>query len=218
MPVNVPNKVIFFHICKTGGSSINHSVLWTLANTPIRAKDGYMIAAQHFTPKLLLNYKMVTPSQMEEFFKFCIVRNPWDRLVSAYTKIWHTLFNSFEEYIESVSACVEVQESGGEYLQTPRMVSRGNFRQISGSYNSQFRPQHLYLEHDGKEVMDFVGRFENYNEDVGKIYEMIGIDVEIKHINQSKNRKHYSEYYTDKTKNIVGDIYQKDIELLKYEF
>jgi hypothetical protein len=62
-------KTIFFHIPKTGGLSIAEALFGNRAAGHIRAEDARLIfGAWGF----------------QRFFKFCIVRNPWDWLVSAY--------------------------------------------------------------------------------------------------------------------------------------
>lgn len=65
--------------------------------------------------------------------------------------------------------------------------------------------------------MDFVGRFERYEEDFAKVTERLCIDVELPHINKSKH-KHYTEYYNDETIQIVRDKFKDDIDIFEYQF
>ena len=45
----------------------------------------------------------------------------------------------------------------------------------------------------------------------------MNLSIDLCHINQTKHN-HYSTYYTEETKVIIGNIYKTDIELFGYTF
>ena len=75
-----------------------------------------------------------------------------------------------------------------------------------------------WISENGRIIVDFVGRFENLQEDWREICNCIGIaHIELPHVNRSE-RKDYREYYTEETRQIVAERFQKIIDKFGYEF
>jgi len=68
--------------------------------------------------------------------------------------------------------------------------------------------------------MDFIGRFENLQNDFDIICEEVGAPKkQLIKINVSVSKhKHYAEYYDEETKQIVAEKYAEDIEYFGYKF
>lgn len=67
--------------------------------------------------------------------------------------------------------------------------------------------------------MDFVGRFENLQEDFDYVCDRVRIKrKKLTHANKSKRDRDYRKYYDSETKEIVAKKYADDIGRFGYEF
>lgn len=186
--VNHEHKFIFLHIPKCGGISIRTAFRWPKMGRHMNAKRT----------------EWEFPKEFDEYFTFSFVRNPWSRFLSAYTFLsaggigprdkMHR-----EQYIKPYSSFEEFVR---------------NIFKIKISNQLHFRLQTTFVN----DKVDFIGRFENFQEDFDTICDRIGIPrYELPHKNKTKH-KHYTEYYDDETREIVGKYYKKDIETFDYRF
>lgn len=66
--------------------------------------------------------------------------------------------------------------------------------------------------------IDFVGRFENLQEDFDIVCGKLGLDAKrLPHENKTTHG-HYTEWYTDERKKLIQDRYSEDIEVFNYKF
>ena len=71
---------------------------------------------------------------------------------------------------------------------------------------------------DGNNMINYVGKIENMEENIGYVFSKIGLDTpDMKHKNITKH-KPYIEYYNNKMKKLVAEKYAKDIERFGYKF
>lgn len=144
------------------------------------------------------------PNLYRGYFKFAFVRNPWDRLVSCWiNKVVNTNLFNFSD------------------SQLLEMRTFRNFVKFVESQNIEDCDPHLRLQQKFIDLnnVDFVGRFENFEEDLSKTIKFIGIEsVTIPHKNASAKRLHYREYYEGDLTERVAEIYRKDINIFHYDF
>lgn len=137
---------------------------------------------------------------LPDHFKFSFVRNPWDRVVSCYVslvvpKCWKGLRQCYDRDFDYFVDFIDRQ-------------------------NLSIADIHIKLQTASFpiEEMDFIGRFESFEEDLTYVLQAIGAtDINIEHVNPS-NHLHYSHYYTDRTREIIARKYKDDIDAFGYHF
>jgi len=199
------SKLIFLHIPKTGGTSIERHLIPEILSPNI-FNQKYMFGlidrqyAQHFNYE---NMQKHSEEKLDDYFKFTFVRNTWDRLVSAYNYLYKNKdFNSFVQ-----GKCLSLQK--GILTQTDHFNTQMVF--IKDKYDNV--------------VPNFIGRFERLQEDYNRLMQQLNGSTrsmwgyQLPKINESKkDNRHYTEYYTDYTKDLVAETYSKEIEYFNFEF
>lgn len=191
-PCFVSTKSIFIHVPKCAGSSICDALYGG-------EKIGHRPASWYHTQY---------PEQYRDFFTFSFTRNPWDRLVSAWTYL-RAQTNSHQDS--------DWAEALGRYRSFDdfviNWVHAGNIER-----KIHFCPQHLYLlDNFGTMSLDYVGKVEDFQKGFDFVAAQLGLSVDLKRVNQSRNDD-YRSYYNDKTIAHVEAVYQRDIQLFGYEF
>jgi len=140
--------------------------------------------------------RLLAPKQWNEYFKFCFVRNPFDKMVAVY------FFRSQDGRIK-----------GGSFKQFCIDCSKGvqPFPKTSEKYLI-----------DGKIAVDFIGRFESIKKDFDYVCKKLDFpsDCQLpeKKFKQITRKSHYSTYYDSTTKEIVSNHYLKELEHFGYTF
>lgn len=173
MPVVHSKKVIFYHIPKTAGTSIEsmlgltyskrliHETLLNHVNTPS------LPAYQHFTPS---EVSEVLRDQGKNdvcanYYKFTIVRNPYDRAISTYKFMCST--GMLKDIVKKMGQFKNGIKSFNDFLCVANHYVKSNVEHVE-RYNKipfmhHLRPQsHWFI--DENNVYDDVFQFENLEE------------------------------------------------------
>jgi hypothetical protein len=206
MNISFSNKFVFISCHKTGSSSIREALrpYSDIASSPIGGKPPYNYHTTAKELKLHLEKLNRTMHKWDDFFTFTIVRNPWDAQVS----LW--------KYMERVSAGPYASHPDQKkYIKTiNKFKNFENWTKNHGISNWS----HWYQNEHGENLLSYIGKFENLQEDFNTICDKIGIpQQQLPHKNATKH-KHYSEYYDDETRQIVAERHAKEIEYFGYKF
>lgn len=198
------HRCIFVHIPKTAGNSINRvfGVEWQ------DHKDLARYAAE------------LPPEIFESYFKFAIVRNPWDRLFSDYNY-------QLKKSRAKNSKLFVFNERGGKRnfaawveaaLTQPDLYEAERWGGQVSPHIHRWSPQLEWMSLNGEAAVDFVARMENLREGFPAICRRVGLPVQrLPHRNR-RLHLHYSHYYDRTTRDLVGSYYARDIAAFGYEF
>lgn len=192
----IRKEIIFIHIPKTGGISIAFSFF------------GLEISS-HSTYH---NYVMLLgKKRLSKMVVFAFVRNPWDRIHSAYY------------YLKSQNPDTKLGKKVEKELYLYRTfesfvlewLCEKNLRVFP-----HFIPQTAFISnHKGKLEPDYIGRYEYFSDHLNRIAKILDLNFDICHLNAGPSGKNlYKTEYTEKMINKVASIYSRDIELLGYTF
>ncbi len=188
---------IFVHVQKTGGTSIE---------AVMREHDPSIGSNMHNGRRHLSAWEirdLVGDGRWQRAFKFAFVRNPWDRLVSWYHMCVHAVApNPFAAFVRAHT------HSFNDFLDLAAtdMGARTARNQLDYVTNSS-----------DEVIVDFVGRYEALNEDFSRVRERLGIRGELPRLNRSLH-KDYRDFYTTRTRELVGERFARDIGFFGYRF
>lgn len=217
MLLSYKNRFIFIHNYRVAGSSISYALrkyslqipyfnkIWikTLESMP----GGWQLnklAVKFFRLSSFRDHhraqeiKKVLPENIwDDFFKFGFVRNPWDWQVSLY----HFMLRNKNHH---------------QHQLIKNMKSFDQYIDWRVSFNKHLQKDFFY-DSKNKLLVNFVGKFENLEQDFTKICEAIGIKTHLPHDNRTKHED-YHQYYNQKTKDLISQHFREDIKLFNYEF
>jgi chondroitin 4-sulfotransferase 11 len=186
------HRCIFIHIPKTGGTSI--------------ARALFNTGSRHVP---CVEYEKANRRKFRRYFKFAFVRNPWDRLLSAYHFLKRGGLSSDDRaWAENnLAASHSFEQFVHEWV-----------NEININSWVHFRPQVSFItDASGRMAMDYVGRIEHIDADFELICQRIGVSVLLPRLNKVE-KEHYAAAYSMEMIEIVRKAYERDIEWLNYSF
>lgn len=187
------NHCIFIHITKTAGTSVASSLF------------GYL--PYHYTA---IDYRVIFGRKtFQQYFKFAFVRNPWDRVYSAYRYLKSGGWNADDKTWAENN--LKQYESFNSFVK--HWLSTDNINK-----HRHFWPQSNFIcDRHNRLLIDYLAYFESINADYDVISEKLGIGMKIGHHNANPGNN-YRDAYDDESRKIVADIYANDIALFGYNF
>jgi len=193
------HKLIFITIPKCASTSL---VSW-IENWPKNYARNYGHQIAGHSSKEHSKY-------WDNYFKFSVVRNPYDRILSAFC------FSS----VEKIGVAPKVTEYVNQFDSFDKFVIETNNKlpQLS----EHFKPQHRWLTINDqlcKEINVF--RFEELNSLKITLSKQFNLQGEMPHMNMSHEHinktNDYLRYYTNESLQIISRIYAKDFKMFNYK-
>jgi hypothetical protein len=189
------HRAIFIHIPKTAGMSLYECF-------------GMEQPAIHHIP--IAGFAAFAKSFCDRAFKFTVVRNPWDRLVSAFHYMQHvTKGGDDRTWAERYLSRFDTFDAFLAALEDPV------FRALVKTWR-YFLPQWYFIcDRSGRPLVDEIVRFEDLERGTRGVSERLGIPFMLTRKNDSP-RKPYQEYYSAAGRELVRQMYRKDVEVFGY--
>lgn len=190
------SRCIFVHVPKAAGTSINKAL--------------YGRTLGHYTA---VEIRAKFPRLYDRCFVFSFVRNPWDRVLSAYRF-------AAKGCTESMGVRNPSQYQIPEFETFERFVYEWlSVRDIT-QLDYVFQPQHSFVaDQDGEKIVEFIGKVENINSDIAVIEEKLDRKIVLPHANRTSDSPGYvSDYKRQDLIDLVARIYEKDIAMFDYKF
>jgi hypothetical protein len=188
------NKCIFVHITKAAGTSLAMSLFGELP--------------YHYTAQ---QYRVIYGKKdFNQFYKFTFVRNPWDRLYSAYSFLkeggWNDSDSLWAE--KNLGEIDDFQEFVCEWLSEEKLNS-----------HIHLWPQSKFVcDRYNHPIVNYLGYFETIQDDFKIILNKLKLpERDLKHTNSSK-RIRYTDVYTADMIDKVSHLYCQDIVNFGYSF
>ncbi len=223
------HKVIFVHVPKVAGQSIEHMFLQALGldwehreSLLLRKKKSNEVGPErlaHLTAEEYVSLGYIDKALFEDYFKFSFVRNPYQRAFSFYNFLGYARIISFRTFVKKV---------------LPQKLKEDDFF---------FRSQYDYLfSKEGTLLVDYVGRLEQIKSDIEKVKDRSGLQgISLPHANKSKgewrravrlllnnpslaaqlnffnNKKSFEAIVDAELKSLIAEMYTKDFEAFDYK-
>ncbi len=173
--------------------------------------NNYRIPLGEYDYKRMLfaNKFLYTKEEFDSMYKFTIVRNPYDRIVSAWKyllrqrtyhpkKIW--MRHDFRRFLKELPILWE--EKYDRHIATHTAPVWGDI-----------------TDENGELLVDFIAKLENIQADMKIICDKQNWTYNsFKHINQNREIHAYRKYYNKTSRKLVEELYGQDIERLQYAF
>jgi hypothetical protein len=169
---------IFIRVPRTAGTSVTRALV----------NDG---ATKHYMHCSVQDARKQIP-WFDDAFKFTIVRNPFERMVSWYR--W-------------------CQAEGWPKMSFDKFVSEDRALTVMSLHTTQKD----FLSINGNLAVDCTGRYEYLEDDWQLIVERFGIHTELEHV-KSTGDYDYHDYYDDLTKAAIEKVFADDLEVFDYAF
>lgn len=212
-------KVIFVHIQRTGGSSIYRA--FEESDPDIQHKLPFDPEKKRLKHPFTRDIKAVMDKSLfQDYTKFCVVRNPFDRMVS-----WYSMFK--HNTLEKITFDHPELETLGDAIESTIAKNVSTFEDFiklpkddpDGFFVRFHTPQKTFItDHADKIMVDKILHFENLTEEFNKFADDVGFDGQLPHINSSIRERHYREYYTDEMKQEMLNRFKEDFDYFGYKF
>lgn len=222
-------KFIYVHIPKSAGTFIKHYLLSNIEpeyennQNQQDYDDKYRVTCERALSAITIDVP-----NYEEYFKFTIVRNPFDRVVSMYTYLGGWKFDYFVENNIESPMIPYVQKFHDYYIRDDfegfidYAYNQGNIKKFHAGYYESYVSRikvgttisidQYYKVEDIKSCLKDLSKRFGFSRDTGFN------DWRQNSSSEYKKKKSYKDYYTADTRDIVSNHFIEDLNYFNYGF
>jgi Sulfotransferase family len=216
--ISTTHKYMYVETPKVGCTTVKSILIRAEFDRDFEFSDDEHVHRRNLSP--LLNPRQV--GKFADFikgdiFKFCFVRNPYTRLLSNYLDKIANPVARREKIALRIASQLDI-ESDTRPISFPEFV-QAVVEQPIELMDSHWRVQY-YQTFQGTLRYDFIGRFENFREDLVLVCEKIGIDFDkwyrIEAVHATNAAMRLDQFYDQHLRDLVYSKYRVDFEHFGY--
>jgi len=216
----------FKHIPKNGGTYIRKSTLNKSLFNKYDKDKGYKNITVNKTHKFL-NIKLRSnpkswskhiplsfypKSYLKKYHFFVIIRNPYDRVISAINHFFITIIQGNENSINNHKNMDKTKQNLIIIFILPLIHLYNSFYYLKIPYFEHFLPQVKYYSTRHKKKCNFI-LYDNYNQELRQLYKKYGILFKKGHPVTYKKKTKYTNRLWEISKIIIRFLYNDDFKI-----
>ena len=162
------------------------------------SNTNYMLS-KHAT---LSKYKKYLGGSFYSYFKFGVIRNPWDMMISMY----FSPHSGRSEWNRNEFINLLMKTRSLSYYFYPNDIL------------NRIMLRYRIHKKNALSFLDYVIRFENLQDDFNNVCDLLSIPRTQLSIRNKSTRQHYSKYYDEELVSLVSMHFHQAIELGSYHF
>ena len=211
--ISIEHKIIFIHIPKCAGQSIENLFLrdlglnwqerYPLLLRPKKANEKGPERLAHLYAEEYFKFGYIPKEKYDKFFKFSIIRNPVDRILSEI---------NYRRIPKKNSKNINGIESIEEYVS--KVIKLNKFSDLHRHISPQIK--FLHDSETNKLLVDKVILFDELNHEVPKILKKkLKVYRGVPKINSSQNKLWVKEELSTRDLSFLNDFYESDFKFIK---
>jgi hypothetical protein len=202
------HRMLFIHIPKTGGASVEQVLREALPDARTIGKERH--------PRL--RRALEQAPEASDYWTFGFVRNPWARMYS-----WWSMIDRWNHRLGPASGKPQTETDGtragnplwravAEYADFDEFILRGTAEipRLAMTQASFLRTP--------ERTADFVGRTERLADDLAVVQKQLGLPVAQPPRRNSWSKGRWQDAYTPDTRSRIAEVYAEDLDAYGYEF
>jgi hypothetical protein len=195
-------KFIFIQVPKNAGCSINMALKKFSTNRDLSRWNGVNGHAP-------LHVILRESPEFSSYFKFAVVRNPFDWLVSYYEYKRTDFRGDLYPYICNMKF--------QDFVVFLEKIKQGNIVGFNQDVMNVVKGQNSWTHHQGIQIINKIILYEKLNESFGLVSQELNLGNIFLTRNNISKRNPTFEYYDKRTKYLVADMFRHDFEFFGYE-